>query len=79
MPAEEQRRKKKKKKKKKKIEIFKFGFSTSVKVNMNFWSRFSIRIAKGSSPEDFELLCFVFLGIAPIPYLQVAILNLLHP
>ena len=82
MPGEEERRKKEKKekkKKKKKIEIFKFGFSTLLKVDMNFWSRFSVTIAEGSSPEDLELLCFTFSGIAPIPYLQVAILNLLHP
>ena len=27
----------------------------------------------------FALLCFVFLGDAPIPYVQAAILNLPHP
>ena len=27
----------------------------------------------------FSLLCFVFLGVAPIPYVQTAILNLSNP
>ena len=47
-----------------KIEILKFGFLGLVKRQQSFW----IRIAKGSSPEAFELICFIFLGAAPIPY-----------
>ena len=57
-PWNEKKRKKKKKKirrrrrrrkKMHKIEIFKYGLLSHVKGWRNFWSRLSIRIAKGSS------------------------------
>ena len=49
-------------------------FLTLLKVSRTFFSRFSIRTTKGSSLQAFQLLCFVVLGGAPIPYVQVGIL-----
>ena len=54
-------------------------FSTLLKVSGTFKSRFSIRIAKGYCLYAFALVCFVFLGAAPILYVQAAKLNLTHP
>ena len=66
-----------------KIEIFKFGFLNLVKIMRTSWSRFNIRIAKKFGVrlgvdlalalvvlvcKHFKLLCFEFLGAAPIPY-----------
>ena len=48
IPVEEERRRRRRKKMSK-IEIFKFSFLNLVKGLWNFLSRFSIRIAKGSS------------------------------
>ena len=56
-----------------------FGFLNLVKGWQIY--RFSNRLAKVSTLKAFKLLCFVCLGVTPIPYMYVlvAILNLPHP
>ena len=42
------------------IEIFKFGFFELVKGEWNFWSRYSIRILKGSSSKLYSPSAWFF-------------------
>ena len=70
-----ERRKKEDEERRKKmnqIEIFKFVFFKPVKGYWNYWSRYSIRILKGSSLKHFELLCLVFLGVEQLLRLGAA-------
>ena len=54
-----------------KIEIFRFGFLDLVKVS----GTYRVDLVR----KLFALFYFVFVGVAPIPYVQAAILNLPHP
>ena len=58
-----------------KSKFFNFGFLNLVKGYQNFWSRFTLEQQREVVCKLFELLCFVFLGAAPIPYVQAAILT----
>ena len=62
-----------------KIDFFAFGFSALLKVSGTCRVDLAIEKPREVVCRRFALLCFVFLGAAPIPYVQAAILNLLHP
>ena len=54
-------------------------FSTLLNVSGVFRVDLAIEEQSDVVCKLFSLLCFVFLGVAPIPYVQAAILNLGHP
>ena len=61
-----------------KIEIFIFGFSTLLKVSRTYTMDIAIEQQRDVVCELFSVLWFIFLGAAPIPYVQEAILNQPH-
>ena len=54
-------------------------FSALLKVSGTYRVDLAIEWPREVVYRHFAFLCFVFLGAAPIPYVQAAILNLLHP
>ena len=71
--------KKKEKEKMNKIETFMFGFLDLVKGCRTYKVNLALEQLWDVVHKVFALLCFIFLGAAPIPYVQEAILNLPHP
>ena len=58
-----------------KIDIFVFGFWALLKVSGTYRVDLAIEQLREVVCRHFALLCFVFLGAAPIPYVQVAIIK----
>ena len=76
MPGEEER--KRGRKRMSKIEIFMFGFSTLLRVSATFRVDLALEWLWDIVCKLFNLLCFVFWKLPPIPCVQVAILKLPH-
>ena len=64
----EEERKEGRKKKMNKLKIFRFGFLTLLKVSGTFGVDLALEKQREVVCKLFEVLCFVFLGAAPIPY-----------
>ena len=62
-----------------KIEFFTFGFLTLIKVSRTHSVDLAIEQPRDEVYKLFAFVCFVFHGSSPIPYVQVAIMNLPHP
>ena len=59
-----------------KIKIFTHGFLELDKVSGTYTVDSAIEQPRDVVYKNFAFICFVFCGAAPIPYVQVAILNL---
>ena len=74
--------KKEERKKERRLERLKISrlvFSTLIKVSGIYRVDLAIESPKEVVYKLFVFVCFVFYGAAPIPYVQMTILNLAHP
>ena len=62
-----------------KLKFLRLVFLTLLKVSGTYKVDLTLEQLRDVVYKLFALLCFVFLGAAPILYVQVAILNLPHP